>query len=112
MIEATLDLIEEVGTEVTFERDNENQEQLEDGFYVRKGTLITFTRLVSIQPRSGVDLEPEERSERERIEFDVFGLGEPLRIHDRFQHLGKLHEITNVQRWPGHFEAIAVEKET
>jgi len=106
-----IDLLEAVGEEVTFERVDESKQKLVDGFYVETTTPIKFTQLVSIQPRSGVDLEPEERGERERIELDVFGLNPALLIHDRFKYLGKLHEITNVQPWPGHFEAIAVEKE-
>ena len=107
-----IDLLEAVGTEITFERDDEGKQQLKAGYYVAATTPLKFTQLVSIQPRSGVDLESEERGERERIELDVFGVNPALLIHDRFQYLGKLHEITNVQRWPGHFEAIAVEKET
>ena len=112
MNEAALDLLEEVGTEVTFSRIIEEKEQIEDGFYVSKTTPIEFVKLVTIQPRSGVDLETEERSERERIEFDVIGFGDPLQIHDKFKHLGKLHEINNVSRWPGHFEAISAEIQT
>ena len=107
-----IDLLEAVGEEVAFERDNEGDQVLKDGYYVATTTPFKFTQVVSIQPRSGIDLEVEERSERERIEVDVYGFGPALRIHDRFIHLGKRHEITNVQPWPGHFEAIAVEKET
>lgn len=107
-----IDLLEAVGIEVTFERDDESKQKLKAGYYVPTTTPIKFTQLISIQPRSGVDLETEERGERERIELDVFGINPALRIHDKFQYLGKLHEITNVRRWPGHFEAIAVEKET
>lgn len=107
-----IDLLEAVGIEIEFERVNEGKEELVEGFYVSKTTPIKFTKLVTIQPRSGVDLETEERSERERIEFDVIGFGAPLQIHDKFTHLGKKHEINNVRRWPGHFEAISVEIET
>ena len=107
-----IDLLEAVGIEVTFERVDEGKEQIVDGFYVSKTTPIKFTKLVTIQPRSGFDLETEERGERERIEFDVIGLGDPLQIHDKFTHLGKKHEINNVRRWPGHFEAISAEIQT
>lgn len=111
MNEAILDIMDEIGTEVTFERIDESKEELKDGYSVETTTPIKFVRVVSIQPRSGVDLETEERGERERIEVDVIGEGSPLLIHDKFEYLGKKYEITNVQRWLGHFEAIAVEKE-